>query len=203
MYIDRNNIARLNKGRLGVGKFTALPVVRVCVYLLVCILCGCSGNHWRPADNPLSINGQMESIWQISQTELKSHGFELDRLDLRSGVIETLPLVSKQWFEFWRNDVVDGKSLAQASLHTIRRQVRLELLQDGDKYNLQCRVRVEKLSNKPLVTGGKAQARQVFTAATYKKQKDLPQQWVAFDDDHALEREILCTIAKKLGNNWK
>ena len=196
MYIDQ-----LSKRRLRTGKFATLSFVSACVCLLVCVLGGCSSNHFCPPDNPLSIDGRMESLWQISQAELKGRGFELDRVDLRNGVIETFPLVSKQWFEFWRNDVVDDKSLAQSSLHTIRRQVHLELLQNGDKYDVSCSVRVEKLSNKPAFTGGTAQARQILASARRKSSRDAPQQWIAFDNDHALEQGILCSIAKKLGNN--
>jgi len=196
MHIGKN-VIKLSTGRLGVGRCVAWLVARVGACLSVCLLFGCSGSQSRPITNPLSIDGQLADVWQVSQAELKSRGFELDRVDLRSGVIDTFPLVSKQWFEFWRNDVVDGESLAQASLHTIRRQVHLEFLQDGDKYSLQCRVRVEKLSGKGTITGSKAQARQLFAAAAHKKQKDLPQQWVAFDDDHALEQHILHSIATR------
>jgi hypothetical protein len=193
------NTARLSGGRFGTSKCVALLVARVGVCMSVCVLCGCSGSYCRPVANPLSINEPLANVWQVSQAELKSRGFELDRVDLRSGAIDTFPLVSKQWFEFWRNDVVDGESLAQASLHTIRRQIHLELVQDGDKYNLQCRVCVEKLSGKSSIAGGKAQARQLFAVAANKKQKNMSQQWVAFDDDHVLEQHILHSITKKLG----
>ncbi len=73
------------------------------------------------APEPLLVQAEVDQIWQLCQTELKTRGFHLNRVDRRSGIIETYPLTSKQWFEFWRQDVVTVYDLAESSLHTIRR----------------------------------------------------------------------------------
>lgn len=53
--------------------------------------------------------------------------FKLDRVDYRSGVITTQPLVSAQWFEPWRQDNRTAKDVEESSLATIRRTIRFEL----------------------------------------------------------------------------
>ena len=64
---------------------------------------------------------------------VRHFGYDLDRVDPAAGVITTQPLTSKQWFEFWRNDTLAADQVTEASLHTIRRQIRLTVQPTANK----------------------------------------------------------------------
>ncbi len=64
-------------------------------------------------------------FWLHAIRSVRHFGYDLDRADPAAGVITTRPLTSKQWFEFWRNDTLAADQVVQASLHTVRRHIRL------------------------------------------------------------------------------
>src|SRR5438034_1482151 len=75
-----------------------------------------------------------DQLWNACEDSARHFGFILDRLDRRAGLITTQPLVSKQFFEFWRPDVVTGDDLADSSIATYRRTLRFQLEKlDGGK----------------------------------------------------------------------
>ena len=70
----------------------------------------------------------------------------LDRQDFRAGVITTKPLVSKQFWELWRNDVVTLSDMANSSLATHRRTLRFDIdRKDAGGYVATPRVVVERV----------------------------------------------------------
>lgn len=75
-------------------------------------------------------SGDYERLFEHTQQVLRQRRFAIDRRDYRNGVITTLPLVSKQVWEFWRSDVVDTGGLTASSLATHRRSVRWEIRPD-------------------------------------------------------------------------
>lgn len=138
-------------------------------------------------------------LWQSCKSELKNRGFRLDRVDLRSGVIDTFPMVSRQWFEFWRHDVVGAASLAESSLQTIRRRVGIELTPlGGNKYRFNCRVTVQRLSMPPSAISGSVWAENVFYSTAGRSpiwnDPDDARVWVTLDNDTALADEIIRSI---------
>lgn len=68
-----------------------------------------------------------DKLWTSCEQSARHFGFTLDRIDQRSGVITTVPLISKQFFEFWHNDVVTTDDLEKSSLATYRRTMRFEV----------------------------------------------------------------------------
>ena len=159
------------------------------------------------APEPLVVQAEVDQLWQLCQTELKKRGFQLDRVDRRSGVIETYPLTSKQWFEFWCQDVVTAHDLAESSLHTIRRRVYMAVTAaPEDRHRLQCRVAVERLSAPLELTSGQVRVRDIFSQAAGRiptpqvseKRKKQPPQWLTIGQDHALENDILQAIQQTL-----
>ena len=74
-----------------------------------------------------------DALWDACRTSVQADGFLIDRRDYREGVMTTLPLLSKQVYEFWRGDVVTPHDLAQSSLGMMRRTVRFDItrLPDG------------------------------------------------------------------------
>ena len=138
-------------------------------------------------------------LWQSCKSELKNRGFRLDRVDLRSGVIDTFPMVSSQWFEFWRHDVVDTASLAESSLQTIRRRVGIKLTPLGEnKYRFDCRVTVQKLSMPPSAVSGSVWAENVFYSTAGRSpiwnDPDGGRVWVTLGNDTYLADEIIRSV---------
>jgi hypothetical protein len=68
-----------------------------------------------------------ERLWRSCEESARHFGFVPDRLDRRAGLITTQPLVSKQFFEFWRNDVATADDLSDSSLATYRRTLRFNI----------------------------------------------------------------------------
>ena len=159
------------------------------------------------APEPLLIQAEVDQIWQLCQAELKKRGFTLDRVDRRSGIIQTYPLTSRQWFEFWRQDVVTDRDLAESSLHTVRRSVSIAVsAAPEDRHRLQCRVAVERLSAPLELTSGQVRVRDIFaqsagripTPQVSEKRKKHPPRWLPIGQDHALEKDILQAIHQTL-----
>jgi len=143
-------------------------------------------------------------LWQSCKSELKNRGFRLDRADLRSGVIDTFPMVSRQWFEFWRRDVVDAASLAESSLQTIRRRIGIKLTPlGGNKYCFNCRVTVQRLSMPPSAISGSVWAENVFYSTAGRSpiwnDPDDTRVWVTLGNDTALADNIVRSVNMMLG----
>ena len=170
--------------------------------LLVALLQGCSGARRVDVANPLPLHHPADQVWLASQAELKSRAFGLDRIDRRHGIIETLPRTSSQWYEFWARDVVTAEDRAEASLHTIRRVVHLEMRAVAeDRCSLTCRANVERhVADAPAVSGS-VRANAVFAgvAGRMPSLKGHPDthaaQWVSLGRDTALEQDVLRSIA--------
>ncbi len=172
------------------------------VCLIITLFSGCAAQRPAALKNSVEISGDFDRIWTVCQAQIKNRGFELDRLDFRNGVIETYPLISKQWFEFWHNDVIDGNSLAQSSLHTINRLVKLKIDKlDSNNYQLQCKVEKLKIYHDRDVAGGNIRAQETFTASQsriFNNKYSNNIKWLPAGNDPVLQQAILTDISNKL-----
>jgi len=203
----------LAKQSVGAGRGRLrLPVVGGVCLLAGLFASGCASTPPAAGENVLVLKDSdtIAQAWQLCQKELKDRGFELDRVNRRDGVIETFPLTSRQWFEFWRSDVVDPNGLAESSLHTIRRRATLRLLSAADQASrLRCEVTVERLAAPPVVVSGRARSRGFFRGGTgaipglsLEQMDDMhPAQWVALGNDPYLEADIIGTLEMALGSD--
>jgi hypothetical protein len=173
----------------------------------VCFFTGCASQPVAQTDNPAVIACDPNQLWSLSQVELKNRGFSLDRVDRRSGLLETFPLTSAQWFEFWRDDVVGSEARAESSLQTIRRTVTLRMLSTrNNECHLLCAVTVERLSSPPTIVAGRMRARDLFGRSISgmpalnpdEPEKNTKVQWVFLGDDPDLESDILHKIAARV-----
>jgi hypothetical protein len=127
------------------------PIV---VAVIAAILPGCMGAPANPAatqpataidpktaeagywyDQPAVANvesSDFDTLWKACKLAARDDGFILDRPGYRDGLMTTQPLVSKQFFQPWLNDVADGHSLVQSSLATMRRSIHFEMTKVGD-----------------------------------------------------------------------
>jgi len=147
-------------------------------------------------------------LWRACRRATLACSFTIDRVDFRSGVMTTMPLISKQFFELWRNDVVTPYDLAESSLDTVRRTVRLEVRRrDDGRYEAVPKVVKERFSLAERRITSVARFAETFTAERTEGNQnreryggDLPDTyWYATGRDYALERHLARAIRDDLG----
>ena len=148
-----------------------------------------------------------DSLWNACRDAVVADGFSVDRTDYREGLLTTLPLVSKQAYEFWRNDVVDARDLAQSSLGTMRRTVWITIkrLPDGT-FQATPKAVVERYATVERRVTSAAQYRDIFSIRLLDVYRDVEQTGVpipaeyyyAIGRDHALEKHLVQSIENRL-----
>jgi len=73
-----------------------------------------------------------DNVLLAIQDTLRRCNYRLDRVDLREGLVTTLPESSKHFFEFWRHDVDTRHDFWEATFNPIRRWVEVRLSDDAD-----------------------------------------------------------------------
>ncbi len=117
----------------------------------------------------------------------------------------TQPLTSKQFFQPWLHNVVDGHSLIQSSLATMRRTIRFEMTKigEGPAATWQCvpKVLVERYQAVERRVTNETEYRQVFNLTrqemSMQEERQLdptagipPLYWYAVGRDHELEKQV-------------
>ncbi len=115
----------------------------------------------RSTTQPSVSSKDFDALWKACEKALHARHFRIDRRDYRGGLITTFPLISKQFFEIWRTDALGVDDVAESSLNTIRRTVRIEIEHDDTTgvYTAIPHVEIERYS-----TAG----RRLTSAATYR-----------------------------------
>lgn len=93
---------------------------------------GCGWLSFNVGDNispaaPVSADPNFNALWDSSLQVLRDYHFSVDRTSPREGVITTFPLLSRQWFEFWRHDAVGLGDMIEDSVQTIYRQAKVSI----------------------------------------------------------------------------
>lgn len=98
----------------------------------------------QPATEQVSSPGY-DALWNAAQQAAVSCSFTVEREDYRTGLMTTKPLVSRQFFEFWKQDVADPYSQVDSDLATHRRVVHFDIHEQPDGvYVCEPRVIVER-----------------------------------------------------------
>ena len=185
-------------------------IMRKATFLLVTMIWmffpgGCMSPAVSSVAEPVVVIGDADEIWQACQDELKERGFRLDLVDRREGIILCYPQVSKQWFEFWCQDVVTSEELVESSLHTVRRIIQIEMDDQGDQsYVLYCRALVERLWRGTEIVGGRVRAREILGKSagripvygTSSTAEAALEEWLPVGEDYALASSILQSISR-------
>lgn len=149
---------------------------------------------------------EAERLWSAIQDTLRSHHYELDRVDRRFGVITTLPAGSQQLFEFWRHDVATGRDLLESSLSPTRRRVEVTMNagEEGGGLRVEVSVLKQRLSSLDRQFNNSGAAYQVFgeklpatTGQPRISHKD--EQWLDLGRDSAMEDYLLRGILSRAG----
>jgi hypothetical protein len=165
--------------------------------------------YWlkRPAVARVS-DDNFERLWNACRNAVQSRSFTVDRVDLRGGVMTTFPQVSKQLFEFWRNDVGTLPAAMESTLGTVRRTVRVEVrrLDDGT-YEAAPKVVVERYSQAERRITSVARYAEILaidplaggSRSRDRAGADLPAAyWYALGRDEPLERQIVEDVRRDL-----
>ena len=80
-----------------------------------------------PQEQLTDAQRNFEALWLASREVLQRYDFPLDRQDRRDGVITTLPLTGKQFFEFWRHDAVGQADEAESTIQTLYKRATVRI----------------------------------------------------------------------------
>lgn len=148
----------------------------------------------------------VDPLWQAAQSVLRKHDFQIDRRDLAAGVIETLPTTSQHFSEFWRQDVADPYSFAQATMHTMQRKAIVRFIRAaGSQWSFEVEVDVYRLSTPEHQVTSASSALLAFSGglptATGQVGVNASKQreWVPLGRDGELESRLLSQIFKAAG----
>ncbi len=102
----------------------------------------------RPAQptTPTAVNvpdADLDALWDATLAVLRRIEFRPDRQDRATGLIETMPITTKQIWEVWREDVADQYSQTQANLQTMQRKVIVRFRKIGEPKQWQVDVEVD------------------------------------------------------------
>jgi hypothetical protein len=145
-------------------------------------------------------------LFSACQAAAREFLFKVDRADYREGLVTTYPVTGAQFFEFWRPDNSTLHDVAESSLGTIRRTIRIEIdsLPDGT-YLATPKVLIERETLLGRRITAAVKFRDAFTADTggappiTSQGIPLPYTyWYATGRDHPLERRIADAILEHL-----
>jgi len=146
-----------------------------------------------------------DALWNACERTLIQSSFAVDRLDYREGYMTSKPLVSKQSFELWKNDIVDYRSQQQSDLATRRRIVHFQISRQGENYVCEPKVVVEHYSMSEHRITDVYQYRDVFSVRRQLQEERNDdgtavriEYWYAERRDDALEHAIADRLRKNL-----
>lgn len=172
-------------------------------------IAGCAGQTYYPDPNQSQAmtfpSTDMSETMDVAQEILGQMHFTLSQMDTSRGILTTNPLPGAQFFEFWRKDAVNSKSLAESSLHTLRRSVTLEFSEQGSGTLVRCRVLTERLSVPNRQVAGHSRAYGMLTESSQsiptmqlsQSQKDQ-MAWIPLGYDPDLAQLILLHIETEI-----
>ena len=154
-------------------------------------------NYWRnqPASVEVSLN-DLTTLWDTCEWVARDYFFKIDRRDHRSGLLTTLPLISKQWFEPLRKDGVTTYDVKEASMAAIRRTIYFQFTAKPEGgYSVAPKVVVERESRVD------PKYRSQDAERDRDKSTDLPvTYWYAVRRDAGLEARLAQSIRERLKN---
>jgi hypothetical protein len=158
-----------------------------------------------PTENTVTAYN-FDKLWNAAADEARSRMFVIDRRDYRGGVLTTEPLLSAQFFEPWRRDVLKAADVAESSLASIRRTIRYEFTRNDDgTFSVVPHVLVERYAATERRITNAMMYRAAFrrTTATGSRERDrgieLPQRyWYRTGNDPVLENSLAEALRRRL-----
>lgn len=122
-----------------------------------------------------------DHIWNTCKSVARSYLYQLDREDYRDGLITTVPMISKQWFEPWRPDTGTVGAMLANSTSAFRRTLRFEIDRNADNtFTITPKVLVERQALLERRVTDASQYRLAFAGASLRQS---PRYSYTFDSD--------------------
>lgn len=191
--------------------------------IVAAILCGCAQqpkpttrpsiattqpSYWyaQPACSEVAAT-DFKKLWNACEESARHYGFVLDRQDYRGGALTTDPLISKQFFEFWRNDVQTPEDLADSSINTYRRTLRFVFTkQPGGGFVVTPYVLIERFAQAERPISSQVYLRNAFRSQGGPQRAGTPEAdrgvylptryWYATGRDQVLEKDVAKQVQK-------
>ena len=158
----------------------------------------------------IQVTGGFSEAMQAAEDVLSQMNFEIDKSDYNLGYIRTRALSGGQLFELWRTENVGMENNLLSNLHSIRRVVEVNINEEEQKLDIDCNVRVQRISIPQREITSSARAYQLFTRSSlyFQRLKLNPEQekdmvWLDLDNDLKLETEILKRISSEIEEEHK
>jgi hypothetical protein len=141
--------------------------------------------YWLTKPATAEVRGTFDPLWEACEETAHEFLFRIDRRDQRSGLLTTEPMITKQWWEFWRKDAGTFRDTQEATLASIRRTIFFQFKKEGDgAYAVTPKVLVEKESK---------------VDPKYKSDIEGPSTyWYSLRRDEVLEKRIAKSIREHL-----
>lgn len=162
--------------------------------------------YWmdRPATATV-VDRDYDRLWKACEQAAASRHFALDRRDYRNGILTTRPLLAGQLLEFWRRDVPDAYSVAEANLASIRRTIQFEIVEVDGQYEARPKVVVERHATPQRRMTAGVLNRSVSSRAAATSYNDFdpnvalpPDYWYAVRRDETLEANLARDVRRRL-----
>jgi hypothetical protein len=139
--------------------------------------------YWLAKPATAEVRGSFDPLWQACEETAHEFLFRIDRRDQRSGLLTTEPMISKQWWEFWRKDAGTLRDTQEATLASIRRTIFFQFKKESEgAYSVTPKIVVEKESK---------------VDPKYKQDIEGPSTyWYALRRDEVLEKRVASSIRK-------
>jgi hypothetical protein len=178
-----------------------------CLWLALALLAGCATSQrdaTEPKPDALRVsNVSVSDAMTAAEDVLGRMHFVIEKADPQRGLIRTKPLSGAQFLEFWRSDNVGAARALEANLHTLRRSVELRVRPSSDHLDIDCTVKVQRLSLPENEVPSVSQAYRMHSRSTPTIQRlelEPWQQegldWIDLGDDPLLAQRILTRIAR-------
>ena len=172
-------------------------------------------SYWLDQPSPAHVDAKnFDQLWEACKQTARDYGFFIDREDYRAGLITTLPLTSKQFFELWHNDVQTAEDVADSSIATYRRTLQFQFSRQADgSYEVTPSVLIERYAQAEQPITASVYLKNAFRTQTQKRHRMvgsreidrglmLPTRyWYATGRDTVLEIDIAKKIGEKLAHS--
>jgi hypothetical protein len=166
-----------------------------------------NSEYWfnRPAVEKI-VAADYDTLWNACEATLVDGSFSMERFDYRTGLLTSKPLVSKQFFELWKNDIVTFNDQILSDAATRRRVVHFQIKKQPDGcYVCEVKVVVEHYSMPERRITSVSQYRDSFSPKRQYEESQMDdgtpvrsEYWYAERRDEPLEHWLAARVREHL-----
>jgi hypothetical protein len=173
-------------------------------------------SYWYSQASPATVTyDSFGTLFKTCENVTRDYGFKIDRVNYRTGIMTSYPMVSSQFFEIWRPELRNIHDAEQSSLATVRRTLHFEIQRNEDgSFEVSPKVLIERQKVQEQRITSVALYRGAFTPTDPKnlpagtKETDEgfiipPKYWYAIGRDPLLEKKLAHEISARLVKKGK